>query len=152
MSKYLVCAIGEVLHGFEAQLVKEVVRMPWVTAIAETPADVRGVVNYRGALVVVLDPSLRLGLQLAARPVDALLVVLDSAPDRVALVVDAVRGLSEGSPRPAPNAAEAPPFVLGHIEDGGDLVTVLDVDGLVRPDVRALMQRTSSERPDAPPA
>jgi len=151
MPRYLICAVGAGLYGLEARLVKEVVRMSRVTPIAETPPDVRGVVDYRGELVVVLDPSTRLGADLSARAVDALLVVLEDVPDRVALVVDAVRGLNDGAPRPAPNAAEVPPFVRGHIDDDGDLVTVLDVDQLIRPEVRDLMASTLEAQPDAQP-
>ncbi|HEX7603782.1 MAG TPA: chemotaxis protein CheW [Polyangiaceae bacterium] len=143
----LLCTLGGELYGFDAACVDEVVRMPWVTAVAESPAEVRGVVDYRGSLVVVIDPALRLLGALRPMSVDAFLVVLRAGPDRVALVVDQVHGLRDAVPRPPADAFAAPPFVVGHIDDDdGNLVTLLDVPTLLREDVRELVVRTRSSQ------
>ena len=123
--------------------------MPWVTAIAETPPDVQGVVNYRGRYVAVVDPAPRLTGARSEPGLDSYLVIVDLNHDQVALLVDAVENLARASYAPPPKDAAPPPFVLGHLDDGHGLATVLDVESLMRPEVRDFVARA---RDSAPPA
>jgi purine-binding chemotaxis protein CheW len=47
--------LGNGLFAAEASLVKEVAVMPFLTPIPQSPAPVRGYVNLRGQIVLVLD-------------------------------------------------------------------------------------------------
>ena len=123
--------------------------MPWVTSIAETPPDVHGVVNYRGGYIAVVDPALRLTGARSEAGLDSYLVIVSLDQDQVALVVDGVEDLSRASCAPPPRDAAPPAFVLGHLDDGHGLATVLDVESLMRPEVRAFVARA---RDSAPPA
>jgi purine-binding chemotaxis protein CheW len=49
-------------YAVEAQYVREILRLPALTPVAEAPPYIIGVVNYRGCIVPVLDLNLRLGL------------------------------------------------------------------------------------------
>jgi chemotaxis signal transduction protein len=148
MRTYLLSEILGQRFAFDVEGVREAVRMPWVTPVAETPADVCGVVNYRGQCIAVVDPALRLIGRTSERGLDSYLVIWSSAEDEVALVVDRVESLIEGCPKPAPKDAASPPFVLGHLDDERGLVTVLDVPQLLRPEVRDFATRArGSEAP-----
>ncbi len=140
MQTYLLCNIQGQRFAFEVEKVHEAVRMPWVTAIAETPPDVCGVVNYRGKYVAVVDPALRLTGRCAERGLDSYLVIMTLGNERVALVVDRVDSLTHRTPAPTPANAGTPAFVRGHIDDGGGLITILDLEELLRPDVREFVQ------------
>jgi len=145
---YLFCTIHGERFAFDVERVTEVVRMPWVTAVAETPPDVNGVVNYRGTYIAVVDPAPRLLGSRSQVGVESYLVVLDLAREQVGLVVDRVENLASGSYAPPPKEAAPPGFVLGHLDDGQGLATVLDVESLLRPEVRDFVARA---RESAPP-
>lgn len=145
---YLLCEIQGGRFAFEVDGVSEVVRMPWVTAIAETPPDVHGVVNYHGRCLAVVDPAPRLTGKgspvsgLVGGGLESYLVVVSLRDDRVALVVDRVENVVQASCEPSPKDAAAPSFVLGHLDDGNGLVTVVDVTSLLRPDVHDFIARS----------
>lgn len=123
--------------------------MPWITAIAETPADVEGVVNYRGRYVAVVDPALRLTGARSEPGIDSYLIMVDLDHDQVALLVDGVENLAHAAYAVPPQDSAPPPFVLGYFDDGRGLATVLDVEALLRPEVRDFVARA---RDSAPPA
>lgn len=125
-------------YALPVEQVEEVLPMAWLTRVADCPPDVCGLLDVRGALWAVVDPSLRLGAALRPpRPGD-LLVLVRSPAGAAALRVDEVDGLSSGPLAPTPPEAEGPPFVRGHTRHGGELVTVLDVAVFLRPELREL--------------
>lgn len=150
MQTYLFCEIRGGRFAFDVEHVTEVVRMPWVTHVAETPPDVHGVVNYRGSTIAVVDPALRLLGARAEAGLDSYLVIVGVDHDQVALVVDRVENLAPASCSPPPKGATPPSFVLGHLDDGRGLATVLDVESLLRPEVREFVARAHDSA--APPA
>jgi chemotaxis signal transduction protein len=150
MHTYLFCEIHGGRFAFDVERVTEVVRMPWVTRVAETPPDVHGVVNYRGTNIAVVDPAMRLLGARAEPGLDSYLVVVGIDRDEVGLVVDRVQNLAEATFSPPPKDAATPSFVLGHLDDGRGLATVLDVGALLRPEVREFVSRARDSA--VPPA
>ena len=149
MRTYLLCEISGQRFALDVAQVHEAVRMPWVTPVAETPEDVRGVVNYRGRCIAVGDPALRVVGQRSEPNIDSYLVIWQLDSEQVALVVDRVESMLQASPKPAPKDIASPRFVRGHIDDERGLVTVLDVAELLRPDVRDFVARAGES--EAPP-
>ncbi|MBI3621233.1 MAG: purine-binding chemotaxis protein CheW [Nitrospirae bacterium] len=77
-------------YGIEIERIREVLRMPAVTAIPHTPDFIAGVINVRGHLVAALDVRKR--LQLPAGPPTAETRVMVTIINRMVagLIVDAV--------------------------------------------------------------
>ncbi len=139
MQTYLLCKVHGERFAFEVEKVDEVVRMPWVTEVTETPVDVRGVVNFRGNTVAVVDPAFRLCGEGTEPGIDSYLVVVRYDETQVALIVDSVENLAEATPKPAPDGTESPGFVLGYFDDGHGLTTVVDVAALLKANVQAFV-------------
>ncbi len=59
--EYLVLSVQDVLYGLEAPRVQEIVSLPALTPVAEAPSYLAGLLNYRGAVIPVLDLGRRLG-------------------------------------------------------------------------------------------
>lgn len=137
-------------YALPLETVDEALPMAWVARVAESPSDVCGVLDVRGAVVTVVDPAHRLGAPVReATPAD-FLVLVRSRSGRLALRVDSLVGLVDGVVEPAPPSAEGPAFVAGLIRDAGGLVTVLTLDDFLKPEVRAFAQRLrDEERPRA---
>ena len=60
---YLIFSVKGALYGVEALSVKEIFLLPEVTAIAETPPTVVGVIDLRGEILPIVDVNIRLGYE-----------------------------------------------------------------------------------------
>ena len=139
MGTFVVFGIASQRYGIPVESVDAVLPMAWITSVADSPADVCGLVDVHGRLVAVVDPAPRLKAPRVAPAARDFLLLLSQASGAVALKVDEIGGLATAEVRPPPPEVEAPAFVLGHAQAEGGLVTVLDVGRLLRPEVRELV-------------
>lgn len=134
--------IGGAWYGLPVEAVLEVLPMAWVTPVPESPADITGVLDVRGQVVAVLDPARR--LRVASRPAkasDFLVLATVAGQLPLAMRVDGVLGLVEGTLTPAPPAAEGPSFLAGLLRAKEGLVSVLELDRFLSPEVRAFAEQ-----------
>jgi len=61
IQQYLMFNLGGETYGVGIHAIREILEYPGVTAIPLAPAFLRGVINLRGAVVPVLDLSVRFG-------------------------------------------------------------------------------------------
>jgi purine-binding chemotaxis protein CheW len=121
--------------GLDAKLVREILWLPALAPAAAAPAGVIGVFNLRGEIVPVVDPAPRLERPPQPGRHSDQIVVLECAQNLVGLLVNEVRDLvpfsactSLASPDygPQPNS-----LVMGNVQLGDDLVTLVDARALV---------------------
>ncbi len=136
-------AAGAVLLRFGASRyavamadVAEVAPVPLVTRIPGSPAWLRGVANWRGRMLPVLDLRPLLGAGVVPLPGSARLVVVGRDDVVVGLVAEAVPGVHDallGDPAPPPQTLppEARRLVVGQVSDGRGPVAVLDVSAVL---------------------
>jgi purine-binding chemotaxis protein CheW len=124
--------VGEVMYAVRIEVVREIVNPLAVVDLPHAPPHVRGVADYRGDVVPVVDLRGRFGLPFTAASRRTKWIVIDVVPRRgpartaaggryVALVVDSVTevfGLG-GELRPPP------PLGVGDAERGIEGVTTL---------------------------
>jgi purine-binding chemotaxis protein CheW len=140
--------VGEVMYAVRIDVVREIVNPLPVVDLPRAPATVKGVADYRGEVVPVIDLRDRFGLP-AMSSRRTKWIVLDVGPRRAlaggppasvsggryaALVVDAVTevfGLAGGELRPAP------PLGDGDEERGIEGVTTLNARLVFVLDARA---------------
>src|SRR5579872_6242766 len=60
--KYLVFHLGREEFGIHVLKVREIMGLQDITAVPQTPAHVRGVINLRGKVVPVIDLRVKFGL------------------------------------------------------------------------------------------
>lgn len=87
---YLIFELHGRHYGLEAQAVQEIFFLPEVTAIAEAPTDVIGVINLRGSILPVIDLSRRLGHPCHHYSINDSIIVLGHENIKIAVVVNAV--------------------------------------------------------------
>ena len=78
------------------------------TALPQAPAFVRGVINLRGAVLPIVDLSLRLGMKAAEPTVRHVIIVAQVGPKVVGLLVDAVSDIltvTDENIQPTPDIA-----------------------------------------------
>jgi len=135
-SEFLTFRLGAEEYGIDILKVQEIRGWENPTAIANTPAFIKGVINLRGIIVPIVD--LRLKFSLGAASYDALTVViiLSIAKRVVGIVVDAVSDVITLAPqqmRPAPEFGGAldTRFITGLGTVGERMLILADIERLM---------------------
>ena len=138
--------LGEETYGLDILRVKEIRGWSPVTRVPQSPPQVLGVLNLRGAIVPIIDLRLRFAMSSAEfTPVTVIIVISVRTADgsrECGLVVDAVSDvvdLDEDAMRPAPQLAGSASAdyieCLATFENG--MLILLNADELVRQDLES---------------
>ncbi|HFQ80686.1 MAG TPA: hypothetical protein ENK33_04860 [Desulfobacterales bacterium] len=87
----VVFALGEEEFGVDIHQVKEIVRMPDLTAVPKSPEYVAGICNLRGKVLPALDSRNRFGLKKREVTEDSRLLVVETGGNATGLIVDGLR-------------------------------------------------------------
>ncbi|ETA69272.1 chemotaxis protein CheW [Methanolobus sp. WCC1] len=82
--------LGVEEFGINIMQVQEIIRMPDITRIPRSPEYVKGVINLRGKIIVVMDLDRRFGMNETEMTDDSRIVVVDINGTIIGLVVDSV--------------------------------------------------------------
>jgi purine-binding chemotaxis protein CheW len=144
--------VGDVLYAVRIELVREIVNPLDVVELPRAPKSVRGVADYRGFVVPVIDLRVRFGLPAVSESRKTKWIVVDvgakgESGRNAALVVDAVTevfGYGKDGIRPAPPLGRGDDLrgIEGVTTAGERLVFVLDARAF-----GALAQAAMSEAP-----
>ena len=139
--QWLAFRVGEQGYGLDIRFVREIVRLPQITAVPQSPAHIAGVMNLRGQIVPVVDLGKRLGdspkppLPAADSRKSRVLVVTLSAKLTGLLVDEATEVLkiapTDIEPAPKLFGDEGEGYVSGIARHQGMLVVLLDAEKLL---------------------
>src|SRR5579872_6341930 len=92
--KYLTFQLGQEEFGIRVLKVREIMGIQEITAVPQTPAHVKGVINLRGKVVPVVDLRLKFGLAAAEYSQRTCIIVTqvqgESRPVLMGIIVDGV--------------------------------------------------------------
>ena len=122
--------------GVPIAAVKEIIRVPDITPVPDTPEFVEGVVNLRGRIVPVIDMRRRVGVLAAERTRGNRILVLELAGKMVGLIVDSASDIikiSEDAIEPPPDIVSSigAEYVTGVGKLEGKLIVLLDLTRLL---------------------
>jgi purine-binding chemotaxis protein CheW len=113
--QYLTFALGEEMYAIDIRGIKEIIEYGGLTTVPMMPAFIRGVINLRGAVVPVVDLSVRFGRQPTVLGRRTCIVIIEVGGDAgwqdIGVVVDAVSEVLEI----AASSIEPPPSFGTHI-------------------------------------
>jgi purine-binding chemotaxis protein CheW len=138
--QYLTFVLGGEVFAIGILSIKEIIEYKQLTTVPMTPGYVRGVINLRGAVVPVLDLSVRFGKQ--SSPVTKrtciVIVEIDAGGGRldIGVVVDAVNAVldipsTDIEPAPSFGARIHTDFIRGMGKVQGHFVILLDVNRIL---------------------
>jgi purine-binding chemotaxis protein CheW len=135
-SEFLTFRLGVESYGIEILKVQEIRGWEVPTAIANTPAFIKGVINLRGIIVPIVDLRLKFGLGNATYDSLTVVIILSVARRVVGIVVDAVSDVVTLLPqdvRPAPEfgAALDTRFITGLGTLGERMLILADIERLM---------------------
>src|SRR5438876_877942 len=135
-NEFLTFRLGTEEYGIEILKVQEIRSWEAPTAIANTPAFIKGVIDLRGIIVPIIDLRLKFGLREVRYDDTTVVIILNVAQRVLGIVVDAVSdvtSLAENQIRQAPQfgAALDTHFItgLGALEDR--MLILTDIERLM---------------------
>jgi purine-binding chemotaxis protein CheW len=158
---YLTFVLGGDAYAVRILAIKEIIEYGGVTPVPLMPPTIRGVINLRGAVVPVLDLSLRFGRQPTCTGRRSCIVIAETGEedDRqvIGVIVDAVNAVQEIraeeiEPAPAFGMKIASDFIQGIGKAAGRFVIVLDMDRVLSvTELAALAPESAPPALEAPP-
>ncbi|MGD0580016.1 MAG: chemotaxis protein CheW [Bryobacteraceae bacterium] len=135
--KYLVFELGREEFGIRVLKVREIMGIQDITAVPQTPAHVKGVINLRGKVIPVVDLRLKFGLpEQEYTPRTCIIVVQvkgEAGPMLMGIVVDGVAevlNLAVADIEDTPDFGDgtATPYLLGMAKVKGKVKILLEID------------------------
>ncbi|MDY3557183.1 chemotaxis protein CheW [Gemmata sp. JC717] len=134
--QFLTFRLRDEEYGVDLLRVQEIRGYSKVTTIPNTPPEVRGILNLRGAVIPIVDLRARFGLALTECTPFTVIIVVNVADRSVGLLVDAVSdvlnvGAEEIVPPPDLGTHADTSVLTGIARDGQRLVSLINIDRLV---------------------
>jgi purine-binding chemotaxis protein CheW len=142
--------IGNETYGVRIAAVREIVRVPEITAVPSAPDIIEGVINLRGKIIPVMDLRKRFGQVYTHADKKNRILVVEIDNKLVGLIVNAASEVLKIPPAdielPAAVFAEGESgYVTGVGKLKGRLIILLDISKLLhQPDLRVLEEATES--------
>ena len=135
--KYLTFALGPEEYGLEILKVREIFGYMDITAVPQTPAYVKGVINLRGQVIPVIDLRAKFGMETAEITEETCIIVVETTQgdrnistgivvDHVSEVLDIAGEDIEATPQFGSSVNTD--FILGMGKIGDSVKILLDID------------------------
>ncbi|MCU0844013.1 MAG: chemotaxis protein CheW [Spirochaetes bacterium] len=128
--------LDDVEYGINILQVHEIIRMPEITRLPNTPEYIKGVINLRGSVIPVVDMRLRFGLPQGTITDLTRIIVVETGEKLVGLLVDNVYQVIRMPGRnidPPSDLIEgiSDEFIRGIGRVSGRLVVILNLDSIL---------------------
>ncbi len=132
VSQFLTFTLGAEWFAVDILKVQEIKSWVAITPVPNAPADVRGVINLRGAVVPVIDLRRRFHMPDVEPTKYSVIVVVRVGEKTMGLVVDAVSDVLDvvsDQIAPPPHLEQGgTDYMKGFARSGEQLIVILDID------------------------
>lgn len=147
--EFLTFLLGKEEYAIDILKVREIRGYEAVTAIAQAPDFIKGVMNLRGVIVPIVDLRIKFGVGNPEYTPFTVVVILDVGERVVGIVVDAVSdviSVSQSQMRPPPEFANAVDvrYLRGLAALDERMLIVVDIEGLMLAPEMALVDEAVS--------
>ena len=132
-NRYLTFFIDKEQYGIHISKIKEIIAPMHITHIPKTPPFVKGVINFRGVIIAVVDIRLKFDMQ--ERPMDSstAIIIYGIEETSVGFIVDRVEDVlsieeEHIAETPHFNSAIDTLFIENVAEVGDDVIMLLDLE------------------------
>lgn len=130
-SRYLCLNLGTEEFALPLLDIKEVIGMPEVTPVPQSPAHFAGIVNLRGQIISVMDLRTKLGIK-ATKSEETSVIILDLKEFSMGIIVDRVNSVQvlkdkELAEKPMVDSSKAHDYILGVFRREEKLILLLDI-------------------------
>jgi purine-binding chemotaxis protein CheW len=135
--KYLTFALGPEEYGLEILKVREIIGYMEITAVPQTPHEVKGVINLRGQVIPVIDLRSKFGMETAEVTEESCIIVVEISQNNTnfstGIVVDHVQEVLDIAGQDIEDAPQFgssvdTDFILGMGKISDSVKILLDID------------------------
>lgn len=133
-------------YGIDVLTVREIIRMPTITKMPNTPDYMDGIINLRGTVVPIISLRKRFGLCEREEDNSCRILVMEVGKSLTGFVVDAVAEvirISSADIQPPPSIAQgntAQDCITGVVNQGERLLITLDLNRLFTDEEKAAFE------------
>lgn len=147
--EYLTFTLGREEYAIDILRVQEIRGYDQVTAIANAPPFIKGVINLRGAIVPIVDLRIKFNLGSVEYNEQTVVIILNLDRRVVGIVVDGVSDvlmLNAGQIRPAPEfgATLSTEYLTGLGTVDERMLILVDIEKMMTSDEMALVEKVAS--------
>ncbi|GFE61691.1 chemotaxis protein CheW [Geobacter sp. AOG2] len=138
--------LGREEYGVDVLSVREIIRLPAITKMPNTPDYVDGIINLRGAVIPIISLRRRFGLMDSEVNRNSRILVMETAGGLHGFAVDAVAEvirISSSEIQPAPSitrGSAAQECITGVVNRSEHLLVVLDLNQLFTSEEQAQLE------------
>lgn len=154
--KYLTFTLGHESYGIGVLKVREIIRVPDITAVPQMPDYVKGVINLRGKVIPVADLRVKFQLTDIKNTERTCIVVVQvklpsGAQPLIGLIVDSVEEVvnipgADIEPTPDFGSTLDTEYILGMAKVKGAVKTLLDIDRVVAAETLTALAAAAGSR------
>ncbi|WP_035627446.1 chemotaxis protein CheW [Herminiimonas sp. CN] len=146
--EFLAFTLGQEEYGIDILKVQEIRGYETVTAIANAPEFIKGVVNLRGIIVPIVDMRIRFNLGVPRYDQFTVVIILNIGGRIMGIVVDSVSDVTTLKPeqiKPAPQMGTAfeADYLLGLGTLDERMLILVDIDKLMSSADMGLIEQTA---------
>lgn len=129
--RYLCFSLGEETFAIPLLSVREVIAVPEITRVPQTPPHFMGIMNLRGQVISVIDLRNKLSIKPKANAETAI-IICDLGDNSVGVVVDSINSVLHPSPeevteKPEIQSQRNTDYIKGVYRMQNELVLLLDI-------------------------
>jgi purine-binding chemotaxis protein CheW len=133
--RYLCFSLGPEDYAMPLLSVKEVIALPEITPVPQTPPYFMGIINLRGQIISVLDIRAKLGIK-PVRSMETAVIICNLEQNSIGVVVDAINYVANPSPdaispKPEIQTQRSGDYIMGVFRNNDRLILILDVKKLL---------------------
>lgn len=135
--------LAEEEYGVEVLKVREIIRIPSITKMPNTPEHIEGIINLRGKVIPIISLRNRFSLSESDNSNQTRIIIMDVGGGLTGFIVDGVSEVirirsSEIQPPPtiATSGGFRQEFITGVINHADRLLIIMDVDRMFSDDER----------------
>ncbi|CAG0123420.1 Chemotaxis protein CheW [Rhodocyclaceae bacterium] len=145
-TEFLTFTLGNEEYGIDILKVQEIRGYDAVTAIANTPEFIKGVINLRGIIVPIIDMRIKFKLGNITYDQLTVVIILNVANRVMGMVVDGVSdvlALTQEQIKPAPSLSSAldTRYIMGLGTVDERMLILVDIERLMSSSDMALMEQ-----------
>ncbi len=130
-SRYLCFTLGDEEYAIPLLSVKEVIAVPEITPVPQTPPYFMGIMNLRGQVISILDLRSKLGIK-PAPSAETAVIICDLGQMVIGVIVDSINSVlapkeGEIAPRPDLQHSKTGDYVTGVYRHHQKLVLFLEI-------------------------
>lgn len=149
--RYLCFNLANEEYAIPLLSVKEVIGVPEVTPVPQTPAHFLGIMNLRGNVISIMDLRQKLGIK-STPSQETTVMILDLGDYNLGVIVDQVNSVvslskEDISPKPVIESSKSTDYVTGVFRRKEQLILLLDIAKALSVEDRTVI--SSKKQPQA---